>query len=167
MALTARRASESSTRAPDSSDTRFPVDIPFISVQLVQVNEETVHNRKFRLAFASNTIRSPAYPTTALAVAYRENNYDVTWGRSKEEKAVSLAFPKGVVPRVAYGFVDAHRQVASDPSAKRHFANTLSFQPESDLLDKAEASKANDNRTAARIYEQRAEAVNAGRRRMY
>ena len=53
----------------------------------------------------------------------------------------------------------AHR----DPSAKRHFVNMLSFAPEAALLDQAEQSRANDNRTSAAIFEQRAAALNAGR----
>jgi len=72
-------------------------------------NEERIYDRKFRKAFASNTISSPAYPRGAGP--YRQNEYDITWGRSKQEKAVSLAFPKGVVPRVAMGSVEAQRQV--------------------------------------------------------
>jgi hypothetical protein len=42
--------------------------------------------------------------------------------------------------------------------------NTLSFKPEAELLDQAEESRANDNRTSAIIFEQRAAALNAGKK---
>ena len=46
-------------------------------------NEEVVYNRKFKFAFATNGIRSPAYPK-ANANPYRQNDYGEDWTTTLE-----------------------------------------------------------------------------------
>lgn len=51
-----------------------------------------------------------------------------------------------------------------DYTAKKHFSRTLAFEPEAKLLDRVQEKIAEGNFTAARILEDRAEAIGAGRK---
>jgi len=54
--------------------------------------------------------------------------------------------------------------VVRDASSRSHFQRSLAFEPESKLLDQVEIKRSEGNFTAARILEERAEAVGAGRK---
>jgi len=119
---------------------------------------------KYRLAFASNSITSPAYPSAHPAYAFApppnssRDNLDYMWGRSNLEKQFCARYPKGApAPAVAHRQQDAFDAVTRDRTAERHFSNTLAFAPERVLLDAAaERRMYHGESCAAGILEQRA-----------